>query len=54
MSKVSKRPTVLMPSAAEDKVTTAAAKSDPGSTATYTQAVEGNGSTAVVTWPAKI
>jgi uncharacterized protein (DUF4415 family) len=29
MSKVSKRPTVLMPSASEDKVITAAAKSDP-------------------------
>ena len=29
MSKVSKRPTVLMPTAAEDKAITAAAKSDP-------------------------
>jgi hypothetical protein len=29
MSKVSKRPAVHMPSAAEDKVITAAAKSDP-------------------------
>lgn len=29
MSKLSKRPTVLMPSAAEDKVITAAARSDP-------------------------
>lgn len=29
MSKVSKRPTIQMPSAAEDKVITAAAKSDP-------------------------
>ena len=29
MSKVSKRPTIRMPGAAEDKVITAAAKSDP-------------------------
>jgi hypothetical protein len=54
MSKVSKRPAVRMPTAAEDKAITAAAKSDPDAQPLTPDSAKGNGSLAVVAWATKV
>lgn len=53
MSKVSKRPSVVMPTSEEDKAITTAAKADPDAHP-LTPAAEVHGSNASTAWPPKV